>query len=458
MTSLAIELNDASIAIARLSGLIATEPGCAIETGDGLAFGDAALRASRLRPRDAHDRYWSDLGLSPLARPLATARSAADLAHAQLLGLWRRFGEPTDEVLLVVPGSFGREQLGLLLGIAEACEMPVVGLVDAAVAACESLHPGWDSLHLEAQLHGFGLTRIGLSRRGGREQASAGAFEIASRIGVAELRERWARRIAAAFVAQTRFDPLRDGNSEQRLFDALPSWLAAFGSLPSATVEFDVGETTRSIQLERKALVAEAADVYERLAERVAAARRAGRGLAVRVGSVLAGLPGAAERLAEISRVRVVALPPGAGALGALARAADVRSAPGETALVKSLACRAPSGRLPALRSDELDDPVAEPTHLLIRATAHPIGAGDLNLRVDEAGRLQIVAKRGDAPADFALRRAEDGLRLECAGSTGVLVNALPTKSGARLHPGDRIAVAGSSEEAQLIAVSGDGA
>jgi hypothetical protein len=39
----------------------------------------------------------------------------------------------------------------------------------------------------------------------------------------------------------------------------------------------------------------------------------------------------------------------------------------------------------------------------------------------------------------------------------GVLVNAIPAETGTRLHSGDRIAVAGSTEEAQLITVSSDG-
>ena len=112
----------------------------------------------------------------------------------------------------------------------------------------------------------------------------------------------------------------------------------------------------------------------------------------------LAGLPGATERLAEIAGVRVVELPAGAGALGALACAKDIRSRPGKTALVKSLGWRAPAGQLPALRPDELDDSVSEATHLLIRDTAHPIGEGDLNLRFGEAGRLQIIAESGDEP------------------------------------------------------------
>jgi len=457
MTILAIELNDASIAVARPGDLLATEPGCAIETGDGIAFGEVALRLSRLRPRDANDRYWADLGVASLARPLSKAKSSADLAHAQLLQLWKRFGDATDDVLLAVPGSFDRERLGLLLGIAGACEMPVAGLVDAAVAACDCPYPGWDSIHVEAQLHGFGLTRIGHAQRGGVDEAVAEGFEAVTQIGVAGLHERWARRIAAVFVAQTRFDPLSDGMTEQRLFDALPGWLQAFDNLPSASVEFDLGQATKRIEIARADIVAEAEDVYDLLADRVAAARRPGRGLAVRVGSVLAGLPGAKERLGQIAGVRVIALPAGAGALGALACENDVRSRPGQTTLVQSVGWRAPAGRLPALRPDELDDSASEATHLLIRATAYPIGEAGLELRVAESGRLEIVAESADDRADFALRRSEAELRLECGEGIGLRVNAIPAEPGTRLHSGDRIAAVGASEEAQLIAVSTDG-
>jgi len=458
MTILAIELNDAAIAVARSDRVLATEPGCAIQMEHGIAFGDAALQSSRLRPRDANDRYWIDLGVEPIARPLANAKSSADLAHAQLLQLWQRFGEASDEVLLAVPGSFDRERLGLLLGIAAACEMPVVGLVDAAVAACSRPHPGWDSVHIEAQLHGFGMTPIGHAQRDGVDVAVAEGFETVSRTGVAELRERWARRIAAAFVAQTRFDPLSEGSTEQRLFDALPGWLEAFASLPSATVEFDLDRATKSIRLARRDIVAEAADVYDRLADRVSATRRPGRGLALRVGSVLAGLPGAVERLNQIAGVRVVELPVGAGALGALACADEIRSTPGQIALARSVGWRAPADPLPALRPDELNESAAEATHLLIGATAHPIGEEPLRLRFAAAGRLQIVAERADGRADCAIRRSAAGLRLECAQGISVLVNASAAGSGTRLYPGDRLGFVGSIDEAQLIAVQNDGA
>jgi len=458
MTTLAIELNDASISVARAGELLAVEPGCAIATGDGVAFGHAALQSRRLRPRDANDRYWSQLGVAPLARPLGSAKHPADLAHAQLLALWNRFAEATDEVLLAVPGSFDREQLGLLLGIAQACEMPVTGLVDAAIAACHCPYPGWDAIHVEAQLHGFALTRIGHARRAGVDESVAEDFETVGDVGVAGLHERWARRIASAFVAQTRFDPLSDGKTEQRLFDALPGWLEAFASLPSASVEFDLGPATRRIELAREDLLADAAEVYDRLADRVAAARRPGRGLAVRVGSVLASLPGAAQRLAQIARARVVALPIGAGALGALECVDDIRSRPGQTSLVRSLGWRAPAAALPALRPDELVVSDSEPTHLLIRATAYPIGAAGLELRVTPTRQIETRADSAEDPADIVLRRSAAGLCVEPRAGVSVLVNSEPASSRTRLRSGDRIALLGSTEEALLISVSSDGA
>jgi len=221
-------------------------------------------------------------------------------------------------------------------------------------------------------------------------------------------------------------------------------------------VEFDLGHATRRIDLTRDDLLAEAAEIYDRLANRVAAARRPGRGLAVHVGAVLAGLPGATQRLAQIAGARAVTLPVGAGALGALACADDIRSRPGRTSLVRSLGWRTPAASLPPLRPEELEESGMEPTHLLIRATAYPIGAAGLELRIAQTGGFETRADSAADPADIVLRRSDAGLRVEPRAGVSVLVNAKPAPSGTRLRSGDRIAVLGSTEEAQLIAVSSD--
>ena len=104
-----------------------------------------------------------------------------------------------------------------------------------------------------------------------------------------------------------------------------------------------------------------------------------------------------------------------------------------------------------------MDGTAPEATHLLIRHTAHPIREGGLDLRLGEAGRLEVITERSDDRANFAMRRSEDGLRLEHTREAPLRVNAKPAEPGVALASGDRIAVAGFTEEAQLITVKDDG-
>ena len=453
MTLLAIEVNDAAIVVARDEEIVAAEPGCAAVTDGRLVFGDEALHTSRLRPHEVNDRYWAELGLEALARPLLSAKTNADLVHAHLTRLWEGYAGDADGVLLIVPGSLGREQLGLLLGIAEACGMPVRGLVDAAAAASSCDYPGWDSIHAESRLHEIGLTRLGGSGR-----AVAECYEAVSDSGFAWLRDRWARCIAAAFVAQTRFDPLSDGETEQRFYDELPGWLTALAGSRSAVLVFDVGRAPRQIRFSRSELVGEAELVYGRVARSVAAARHPRRGLVVRTGPVLAALPGLVERLGGIAGVRVAPLSIGAGALGALASADEVRGEPGRLAMVTALRWRDPAGTVSPLRAGELDGSAAQATHLLVRSVAHPIPASGLRLRLVDGEQPFAISDREGDDADIVVRRSEQGLVLEHSGEARLLLNGDAAPSGAELAPGDRLGVAGSSEQALLIAVIDDGA
>ena len=102
MATLVIEINDAEIRTARGAEVVAVEPGCALLDGEALVTGVEASRALRLRPRQAFDRFWADLGQAPLPHPHPRAGSLADLAFAQLTSLWERFGEGVEEVVFIV--------------------------------------------------------------------------------------------------------------------------------------------------------------------------------------------------------------------------------------------------------------------------------------------------------------------------------------------------------------------
>ena len=83
----------------------------------------AALARARETPRFVHHRFWQDLDTEPLGRPFPRDLSAADLAHAHLSEVRQApCRKASDQVLLAVPGCFSARQLGLLLGLARACE------------------------------------------------------------------------------------------------------------------------------------------------------------------------------------------------------------------------------------------------------------------------------------------------------------------------------------------------
>jgi hypothetical protein len=186
MATIVIELHDTGIAAFDESGLVLPpDPGYALVDGEELATGHAALGHGRLKPRRVHHRFWDELDTTPLSRPFPRGLNRGDLAHAQLSRIWSTLRQrptsapstrPTtaplkrpasvpadgnsDTVILAVPGSFSTDQLSLILGIAKACEMPVVGMVDTAVAASAHGYPGARLLNLDLLLHRVVLTEM----------------------------------------------------------------------------------------------------------------------------------------------------------------------------------------------------------------------------------------------------------------------------------------------------------
>ena len=152
--------------------------------------------------------------------------TAADLAHAHLSSL---LTEPVragaQELLLAVPPGYSREQLGLLIGIANECGIVARGLVDQGLAACATLPAVPHMLHLDLHLHQATATLVEVARA--ESMLRRARYELLPGCGVLAFQQALAQSIAAAFVRETRFDPLHEAATEQRLYDRLPQWLAA---------------------------------------------------------------------------------------------------------------------------------------------------------------------------------------------------------------------------------------
>lgn len=308
----AIELNDAELRVVTPAGVVATEPGYAILDGDELIVGNEAYGEASLKPRQVHNRFWADLDQRPIR---GGSLSNADLAYTQLSRLWELIADHVKDVVFVVPASFRREQLALLLGIAKACEIPVRGLVDAGVASCTRARPGARLLHWDVGLHAAVLSDLSQG-----EGISHTSFETIDQHGLMSLREGWVSCIGHAFIAQTRFDPLHDAKSEQALYDGLSGFLATLGERDTAPVQIEHRNVSRGAQIRRSDLIRTAADLYRTLIVRAGLGADPDTPVVAHASHRLADLPGFMDAMRGVEPLEIVRLAPEAPCMGALER------------------------------------------------------------------------------------------------------------------------------------------
>jgi len=453
--TLALEINDVGLVLAGDGELLAEEPGYAMLDGREPETGAAAVRRARLKPLFSETRHWQELGTAALARPMPAAATYAEVAYAQLAALVRPHIERGPEVLLAVPAWYSREQLALLLGIAQEAGLEAVGLVDAGLAAA-SLEPAPDNvLQLELCLHRAVLTVLDHSGELRRTR-----FDVLPQHGWVALQQAWLDLIAATFVRKTRFDPLHEATTEQRLCDGLPAWMDALRSAGSVAIELDAAGGTQSIELEAADFAAAASRIYDEYARVLQRARPAGGPLHVRLSHRLAGLPGLEARLAEIRDCELTRLPRGAAALGALAYERVLRrSGGGGLALVQHLpvpmragAARATT-RAPAVPHD------ARPTHVVHQSRAYVIGARPLTLgSAVPAGcrALAIAPGPGISRAHCTVTGTDGAVWLEDHSTYGTLVNGERISGRIELRAGDRLRLGSPGVECELVRVVDD--
>lgn len=443
MALVAIELSDAGLLALKGEALSAPSPGVALLDPGGVTVGREAAAALRLKPVFAVDRFWSALSLEPLARAAPGVRCTADLAFRHLSQLWAEAASPGDEAVVAVPGSLRGDALGLAAGIARAAAIPVVGWVDAAVAACAGLQAHQTLLHLDVEPHQSVLTVLDGSDRLRRRRV-----DVAPRVGTKALFSAWAQLIAETMVQRTRFDPLHQAAAEQQLFDRLPGWLAtaAAGDTVDVQIESAAGTFGVSLPPEQFGFVAEA--WYSQLLELLHAARVAGEPATLALSSRAAGLPGFAARCAELAGVDVVGLAEGAAARGALTAAAELA---GEApALVTALPRIHPPAARPAASRGE------PPTHVLYAGRAHPITAEPLVVGL-APGAPRSLALPGPA-AGVSRRHCElvregGAVWVRDLSRYGTFVNGERVAGEARLAAGDRLRLGRPGVSLELVAV-----
>src|SRR5262249_7227362 len=149
---------------------------------------------------------------------------------------------------IAAPARAAAGGLGALLAIARALRLEVDGFVDAAVASCAALDLEGAAIVVEFGLHHLRATL--LERSGGGPTCRRRAI-LSERGGMLELYQAWLELINTALVRQTRFEALREAQTEQRLFAALPELARAAQREGSVTASVELAGRRLEVALSR---------------------------------------------------------------------------------------------------------------------------------------------------------------------------------------------------------------
>jgi hypothetical protein len=460
---LSLELIDAGLVVAIQRGdsigVIAEEPGVAVLEETAITGTDAAARV-RLKPLLAHTNFWRDVSTAPLARPTRQIRTTADLAFVQASSLLARCKEDADSLLLAVPAGYSREQLGLLLGIVNETGVNVAGVVDAALAACSYEPAPPRVLHLDLELHQALLTVLEYAG-GERAGLKRARYEMLPKHGVLSIYQTWLQMIAEQFVRKTRFDPLHDASSEQRLLDQLPEWLQVLPDNPQLPITMQLGERLLEIEVERSEFIATAEKHYAELQRLVQESRVAGMPIELRLSHRVASMPGLLDRLAALRDCEVRVLPRGAAALSALHYATAIRRPPESLALVYQLPTprAATNGVVAATQSTATPAPL-RPTHVLFQGRAWHVSERPLSVGWATEGSTRKLtlpaASPGVSRAHCTLVRRNGSVIVEDHSTYGSFVNEERVVGNTVLTVGDRLRLGSPGVTLDLIQMVND--
>lgn len=311
MALLAAHLNDAGILVVNDEKILYCEPGFALLEDDHLITGAEAYVNASLKPRKIQNRFWSQLHTESLSDRRFLHLSSADLVSQQLEQMWSRVANPGDQLAIAVPPFMSNENLGLLLGIADELEIPIVAMSDAAVAATRRRYDNAVPVHIDLGLHCAMLTR--LSQDG---QAQVDRTSVIDDCGLLLLHENWLKVIAEAFVQQSRFDPLHTGATEQMLRDRLPGWLSLASSTAIVPLEVEYRGISHHAEIESLQLIAAASSIYQTIVSSLRALYRAEELPAMQLTDRAARMPGLADTLKTRVGGEVFLLEQGATARG----------------------------------------------------------------------------------------------------------------------------------------------
>ena len=453
MALLAAHLNDAGISVQDADKVYYREPGFALLDDERLTTGNEAFSQARVKPRRINNGYWSHLQTAPLADRRFHHLSSADIVSRQLEQIWQRVSG--EGLVVAVPAYMSNTNLSLFLGIAAELQIPVVAMVDAAVAATRREYQGAVPAHVDLSLHSALLTRL---TQAGHVQVDRSV--VVDECGTIALFEAWIALIAKTFVQQSRFDPLHTAETEQMLQDQLQGWLAAASAATSVSLEIEYRGIKHHAELETLELVSAAAPFYHRIVSSMRALYRADETPALQLSDRAARMPGLADILSARVGGDLYLHESGATARGLLARCRDMKAGDAAVSLVRKL----PWDQSPvASRDSATPSHGGHPTHLLFENKAHAIDAETLTLGSQATDGGRCIDLQQDMPGlsrrHCSMQQENGQCIVRDYSRYGTFLNGHRIDGSAVLQVGDLVRIGTPGFELRLITTeTGDGA
>jgi hypothetical protein len=403
--------------------------------------------------------FWDQLNTDPLDHPGPyTQQNHAEIAYIHLSRIWQTIQQHGEELIVAVPGTYSRDQLGLLLGIAKELSLPMRGFVPQALAASPMPCPDRALFHLDIHLHRIVITFLNQAQH----LTIADSVSIPEK-GLAYLYRAWVESIAAEFVRRTRFDPLHQAKFEQELYDRLPDILNQLQKSASIEIEMEGNSNTYIASCTRELLVQKTEPLLMeicRFIERsLARHKMVNPAVTLQITHRLASLPGCGEMLSQFHNAQLIELDRGAAAFGVLQLAdqfAVQESTSGISLITKRLwpkPVNATVSMAPAISQRS-----QQPTHILYKHLAHRLTAVPLLIGLEIPPNERGVRIKGQIAGisrrHCSIERRATEVVLKDFSTYGTWVDDTRVDGSVRLSVGQIIRVGTPGETLQLIAIA----
>jgi hypothetical protein len=448
MSVIGIYLNDSALSV--VGGDLPTSSLPSIVHADpaqSQIMGSSARDTARLTPHLVSTDHWTTLARQGSNMP-ASARS---IVTAELR--CRLTGSSTDTALqCAVPAVFDSDALSMLLALMRAEGLNVGGFHDAAALMASVAGLPGTTLVLEMGLGHVSVTRVDADVEV-RRRSSATRFGA----GFAALQQSWLQRIADAMVLHTRFDPLHDGLSEQRLYDQLESAYSTAAVEGVTEISLQVPTGNLQVRLTRDQFSEAASSTYDEMLAVLHELRPAGAKTNIMLDERMLRLPGLLERIASIRGSKVFVYPTDLAARAAIAERRSVE-ADGSVSIQRGYAARPATATLTEI--DLSSFPAAAyiaPTHILFDGKAFELLQAPFEIGRSPARHGLKISEglAGVSRLHCSLQTDESGVTLVPHSQQGTWLNDERVRGRVRVSSGDRLRIGVPGVIVELIAVGG---